>query len=266
MLKLLRIDLLKLTNYRAFWVLNILYALLILGIPAGVIEFLKWLKSAGAEFDGFDPMKIPILHFPDIWQNITYVYTFLKIFLAIIIVISISNEFSYKTVRQNIIDGMSRLDFLKSKLLTILLMSLGSTLLVFLTGFVTGALYTPDITFVEMFEETEFVFAYFLDLFSFLVFSFLLTVMLKRSAVTVFILLVYRPIEGIIILILPGAIKGIGQYFPLQAMSNMIEVPFPRYIFQEINDNVDMMMVSVVIGWTAIFIYAIYAKLKSSDL
>ncbi|TRX62158.1 hypothetical protein FNH22_02225 [Fulvivirga sp. M361] len=266
MLKLLRIDLLKLANYKAFWVLNGLYALLIVGIPAGVIEFLKWLKSAGAEFDGFDPMKIPILHFPDIWQNITYVYTFLKVFLAIIIVISISNEFTYKTVRQNIIDGMSRLDFLKSKLLTILMVSMGSAVLVFLTGLITGALYTPDMAFADMFSEIEFVFAYFLDLFAFLTFSFLLTVILKRSALTVFILLIYRPVEWIIIINLPTAIEGIGQYFPLQAMSNMIEVPFPKYIFQEINDDVNTTMVGVVIAWICLFVYAIYAKLKSSDL
>ena len=266
MLRLLRIDLLKLTSYRAFWVLNILYGLLIIGIPAGVIEFLKWLKALGADFDNFDPMKIPILYFPDIWQNITYVYTLLKIFMAIIVVITISNEFSYKTVRQNIIDGMSRLDFLKSKLATIFLLSLGSALLVFLTGLVTGLIYTPGISFSEMFDGVEFVFAYFLDLFGFLVFAFLLTILLKRSALTVFILMIYRPVELILIAQLPASIESIGEYFPLQAMSNMIEVPFPRYIFKEIQDYVSLGFVAVSLVWVAFFIYAIYSKLKTSDV
>ncbi|MDX1628989.1 MAG: ABC transporter permease, partial [Fulvivirga sp.] len=139
MLRLLKIDLIKLKNYRPFWVLNILYGLLIISIPISVMEFLKWLKAQGADFDGFDPLKIQVLYFPDIWQNITYVYscTILKVFLAIIVVISISNEYSYKTIRQNIIDGMDRNDFLKSKLATIFLLSLGSALLVFITGMVT---------------------------------------------------------------------------------------------------------------------------------
>ncbi len=266
MLRLLRIDLLKLTNYRAFWVLNILYGLLIIGIPAGVIEFLKWLKSIGADFDEFDPMKIPILYFPDIWQNITYVYTLLKIFMAIIVVISISNEFSYKTVRQNIIDGMSRVDFLKSKLSTIFLLSLGSAALVFLTGLITGSIYTPDIEFSEMFDGAEFVLAYFLDLFGFLVFAFLLTILLKRSALTVFILMIYRPLELIIIAQLPRSIEAIGEYFPLQSMSNLIEVPFPRYIFQEIQDYVSLTFVVASFAWVVLFVYAIHSKLKSSDL
>ncbi|MCG8389609.1 MAG: hypothetical protein MJA30_28915 [Cytophagales bacterium] len=266
MLRLLRIDLLKLTSYRAFWVLNILYGLLIIGIPSGVIEFLKWLKSIGADFDNFDPMKIPILYFPDIWQNITYVYTLLKIFMAIIVVITISNEFSYKTVRQNIIDGLSRGDFLKSKLATIFLLSLGSSLLVLLTGLITGLIYTPDVSFSEMFDGVEFVFAYFLDLFGFLVFAFLMTILLKRSALTVFILMIYRPVELILIANLPKAIEGIGNYFPLQSMSNMIEVPFPRYIFREIQDYVSLGFVAVSLLWIVLFVYAIYSKLKASDL
>lgn len=266
MLRLLRIDLKKLTNYRAFWVLNIMYGLLIFSIPITVLEFLKWLKLKGAEFDGFDPMKIPVLHFPDIWQNITYVYTFLKIFLAIVVIISISNEYSYKTIRQNIIDGMSRIDFIKSKLLTILLLSIGSTVFVFLTGLLTGFIYTPDLEVSDIFTGIEFVAAYFLDLFTYMVFAFLLTILLKRSALTVFILLLYTPIEYTITANLPESIEFIGEYFPLHAINNLIEFPFAKYWFQEIQDYVSFSAVAVVLAYLALFIYAIYARLKASDL
>lgn len=266
MLRLLRIDLKKLTNYRAFWVLNIMYGLLIFSIPITVLEFLKWLKAKGAEFDGFDPMKIPVLHFPDIWQNITYVYTFLKIFLAIVVIISISNEFTYKTIRQNIIDGMSRIDFIKSKLLTILLLSIGSTVFVFFTGLLTGFIYTPDVEFSDMFTGAEFILAYFLDLFTYMVFAFLLTILLKRSALTVFILLLYTPIEYTITANLPESVGFIAEYFPLHAINNLIEFPFAKYWFQEIQDYVSLTAVGVVFVYLALFIYAIHAKLKASDL
>lgn len=266
MLKLLKIDLTKLLNYRAFVVLNVLYAFLIVSIPISVIEFLKWLKEKGADFDGFDPMKIPVLHFTDIWQNITYVYTFLKIFLAIVIIISVSNEFSYKTIRQNVIDGLSRLDFLKSKLATILLVSVISTVLVFFTGLITGLIYTPNLDLTDALVGVEFVGAYFLDLLGYLCFAFLFTVILKRSALSIFILLLYRPIELTLIANLPEAISSLGAYFPLQALSNLIEVPFPRYWFQEIQDYVAWDAVAVAIFWIALCIYAIYARLKHSDL
>ncbi len=266
MLRLLKIDLLKLTNYRAFNVLNALYAILIISIPITVIEFLKWLKVKGAEFDGFDPMKIPVLHFTDIWQNVTYVYTFLKIFLAIVVIISVSNEFSYKTIRQNVIDGFSRVDFLKSKLATILLLSVGSTILVFFTCLITGLIYTPNLDRVNIFEGSQFVFAYFLDLLAYLIFAFFLTILFKRSALTVFMLLLYRPIEATIIGLLPDNLDFLGDYLPMQALSLLIEVPFPRYWFQEIQDYVAFDAVAVVLVYIVLFITAIYYRLKTSDL
>ncbi|UII23602.1 ABC transporter permease [Fulvivirga ligni] len=266
MLKLLKIDLKKLANYRAFWVLNILYGFLILSIPISVIEFLKWLKASGVDFDRFDPMKIPVLHFPDVWQNITWVYSFLKIFLAIVVVISVSNEFSYKTVRQNIIDGMSRADFLISKLSTVLLLSVGSTVLVFLTGLVSGLIYTSDLADASILEGSEFVLAYFLDLFTYLVFAFFLTVLFKRSALTVFMLLLYSPFEYIVAAFFPNNLEFITEYFPLHAINNLIEIPFPRYIFREIQDYVSFSAVAVVLFYLCLFIYVIYYKLKSSDL
>ena len=264
--RLLKIDLKKLINYRAFWVLNIMYGLLIFSIPVTVMEFLRWLKSKGADFEDFDPLKVPVLQFPDIWQNITYVYTFLKVFLAIVVIISISNEFSYKTIRQNIIDGMSRVDFIKSKMLTILLLCLGSTLFVFITGLFTGFIYTPEVSFGDMFTGLEFVLAYFLDLVVYMVFAFLLTVLLKRSALTIFILLLYLPIEYAITARLPESVDFLAEYFPMHAINNLIEFPFAKYWFQEIQDYVSMSSVGVAVAYLLIFIYLIYVKLKASDI
>jgi ABC-2 type transport system permease protein len=266
MLRLLKIDLTKLVNYRAFNVLIGLYAILIVSIPITVIEFLKWLKVKGAEFEGFDPMKIPVLHFTDIWQNTTYVYTFLRFFLAIVIILSVSNEFSYKTIRQNVIDGFSRVDFMKSKLATILLLSVGSSVLVFITCLITGLLYTPNLDYADIFVGSEFIFAYFLDLFAFLVFTFFLTIIFKRSALTVFMLLLYRPIEATIIGLLPDSLDFMADYFPMQAVANLIEIPFPRYWFQEIQDYVAFDTVAVVLVYIVVFVMAIYYKLKNSDL
>ena len=268
MLRLLKIDLLKLVNYRTFWVMSALYALLILSIPTSVMEFLKWLNEKGAElFDGnVDLMKIPVLYFPDIWHNITYVFIFLKVFLAILIIITVSNEFSYKTIRQNVIDGLSRLDFIKSKLLMILVLCLGSTLLVFLTGLFTGLIYTPDVNLSDVFYGIEFLFAYFLDILAYSIFAFLLTVVIKRSGLTIALLVLSMPIEYTITANLPEVLNGIVQYFPLHAINNLIEVPFPKYVFMEIQDSVSMTYVGVVMLYIALFVYAIYAKLQKSDV
>lgn len=266
MFRLLKIDLLKLVNYRTFWVLSILYSVLLITIPTSVMEFLKWLKIKGADFDGFDPLKIPVLYFPDIWHNITYVYVFLKIFLVILVIISVSNEFSYKTVRQNVIDGMSRLDFIKSKLYTIILLCLASTAIVFLTGLITGLIYTPEVVTSEIFQGIEFLFAYFLDILAYSIFAFLMTVLIKRSGLTIALLVLSMPIEYTITSNLPDFLNFTVQYFPLHAINNLIEAPFPKYVFIEIQDYVSMNSVIVVIAYIALFIYAIYSKLRRSDI
>ncbi|MDH5475953.1 MAG: hypothetical protein OEX22_09710 [Cyclobacteriaceae bacterium] len=266
MLRLLKIDFKKFVNYRTFWVLMTLYSVLVVSIPTTVMEFLKWLKVKGANFNEFDPLRVPVLYFPDIWQNITYVYAFLKIVLAIVVIISVSNEFSYKTVRQNIIDGMSRIEFVGSKLSTILMLSLYSTLLVFLTGLITGLIYTPNYDFTDIFTGIEFVFAYFLDVLLYLLFAFLLTVLIKRSGLTIALLVIYLPLEYILTANLPNSIDFIGAYFPMHAMNNLIEVPFPKYIFQEIQDYVSMKSVLVALFYIVLFPLAIYKKLKQSDL
>ena len=266
MFKLLIIDLKKLIYYRTFWVLVILYSLLVVSIPISVMEFLKWLKMKGADFDGFDPLKIPVLYFPDIWQNITYVYTFLKIFLAIVVIISVSNEFVYKTIRQNVIDGMSRLDFVKSKLMTITFLAIGSTLLVFLTGLVTGLIYTPNLRSEYIFSEIEFVLAYFLDLFAYLILAFLLTLWIKRSGLAIALMVLLVPIEYTIAALLPDSLEFIGEYLPFHAMNDLISVPFPKYIFMEIKDWVGLEAVVLVFVYVALFVYLIRTKLKTTDL
>ncbi|MCA6073690.1 hypothetical protein [Fulvivirga sedimenti] len=268
MLRLLRIDLRKLANYRPFWVLTLLYGFLIISIPITVIEFLKWLKTKGADFDGFDPMRIPILYFPDIWQNITYVYTLpiMKIFLAIIVIISISNEYSYKTVRQNIIDGFSRWEFLVSKLSTVVLLAIAGSAVVFITGLLTGMIYTPEIEMKYVLDGMEFVFAYFLDMLLYLVLAFFLTTFLKRSALTVFILLIWRPIEFIIIANIPDEVSWIGDLLPMQAAANLIDVPFPRYWFQEIADYIPYTALVIVLGYISLFVFLLYRNLRKSDL
>ena len=138
MSRLLTIEWLKLKHYKAFWILILMYAIGVSIICSSGMFLLEFLKSKGADFDGIDPTIIPLYDFPDVWQNITYIASFLKVILAFLIVISISNEITYRTLRQNVIDGLSKKEFLGSKLLLILAISIMSILLLFIIGISTG--------------------------------------------------------------------------------------------------------------------------------
>src|SRR5262245_11306234 len=146
MLHLLRIDLKKLTSYRTFWVVCGLYFITVGFSTASGMELLRWLvgmiDKLGTEIN-ID--RIPLYHFPDVWLNLVWWSGFFKIVLGVMVVISVTNEFAYRTLRQNIIDGLSRWEFLASKILTNVVLSLLSVAVVFVIATITGFIYTPDI-------------------------------------------------------------------------------------------------------------------------
>jgi ABC-2 type transport system permease protein len=193
MLHLLKIELKKMTSYRTFWVVCGLYFITIGFSTASGMEFLKWLASF---IDGFGENlnidRIPLYHFPDVWLNLVWWSGLFKVLLGIMVVISITNEYSYRTVRQNIIDGLSRWEFLASKLLLIGLLSLTSVLLIFLIAGITGFIYTPDIQWKYVFTDLEFYLAYFLEIFEYLSFALLLGIIVRRSGLTIILLLLSR--------------------------------------------------------------------------
>lgn len=267
MLHLLKIDLKKLIDYRTFWVICGLYFFtLIMGAASGM-EFLKWL---GRTIEGFGQSininRIPLYHFPDIWQNLAWSAGLLKLGLAIMVVISITNEFTYRTIRQNIIDGLSREQFLISKMLTNLLLSALSTVLIFLIALVTGLIYSPAFDFPIGFTGIAFYPAYFLEVFSFLSFSLMLGILIQRSGLTIILLLNSYLIEFIIKQNIDNYFPSIVDFFPLQSIMNLVPLPFARYAFQEIRDYVTVGSIAIAVVWVFLFNYFAYLKLKKSDI
>ncbi len=268
MLHLLKIDLKKLVNYRTFWIVCGLYFFTLAFTTASGMEFLKWLASKGAEFGTkININRIPLYHFPDVWQNLVYISGFFKIVLAIMVVISITNEFTYRTLRQNIIDGMSRWEFLQTKILTNLLLSLMSVIMVFIIGLVTGFIYSPEVDWNYVFTDLEFFPAYFLEVFAFLSFALMLGMFVHRSGLTIILLLLSRIIEAPLDAYFNNHYsESVTQFFPMQSISNLIAMPFARYAFQEIQDYVSLTAVAIVLVWIFVFNYLSYLKLEKSDI
>ncbi|HNP06123.1 MAG TPA: hypothetical protein PKN99_00785 [Cyclobacteriaceae bacterium] len=267
MLHLLRIDLKKLTSYRTFWVVCGLYFFTLGTTTASGMEFLKWLVRMGASFGTeINITRIPFYHFPDVWQNITFVSGFFKAILAFMVVISITNEFTYRTVRQNIIDGLSRYQFILSKVLTNILLSAMSMMMVFIIALITGFIYSPSVEMADLVMDLEFFAAYFLEVFAFLSFALLLGVIIQRSGLTIVVLVLSQMIEAIIRANVDDYVPWLIPYFPMESISNLVPMPFPRYVFQEIQDYVSITSVVIAGAWTFIFNYLAYLKLKRSDI
>jgi ABC-2 type transport system permease protein len=267
LLHLLKIDLKKLTNYRTFWIVGGLYFLVIGVGAASGMEFLKLLART---FEGFGQniniKRIPLYHFPDVWTNLIWTAGMIKIVLGVLVVISITNEFTYRTARQNIIDGLSRTEFLLSKVLTNALLSLASVIIIFCVGLGTGLIYSPILSVERIFTDLEFFPAYFLEVFMFLSYALMLGMLIQRSGLTIILLLLSQMIELIITENLDDVVPALIPFFPMKSIWNIVECPFPRYALMEIKDYVSITAVAIAAGWTFAFNYFAYLKIKLADI
>src|SRR6201996_2594313 len=127
MLKILRVEWMKVKNYRTFW---ILLAISVISIPAFSYSLYNLMNNSFPKVKGKSVLGSPFA-FPDVWQTVSWNSTWLFIIPAILIITLVTNEFTYKTHRQNIIDGWSRGQFVGVKLVVVLLLSIVSTIMVF---------------------------------------------------------------------------------------------------------------------------------------
>lgn len=267
MLHLLKVDLKKLTSYRTFWVVCGLYFITLAFFTASGMELLKWLARMIEGFgSSLNINRIPLYHFPDVWLNLIYVSGLFKVVLGIMTVISITNEFQYRTIRQNVIDGLSRWEFIGSKILMNVLLSLLSVVMIMLISFVTGLIYSPSIDWNFVFADMEFLIAYFIEIFAYLSFALMLGILVQRSGLTIILLLLGPMLEFIIKANVDDYVPNLIQFFPLESITNLVPLPFKRYAFQEIRDYLTLSSIAIALIWSVLFNYFGYLKLRRSDI
>ncbi|MBQ0735747.1 ABC transporter permease [Aquimarina celericrescens] len=278
MLRLLNIEFQKLRYNKAAKVITITYFVLITFIALiASIEF----NFAGVKFRIADQ---GIFNFPYIWHFNTFIGAWAKLFLAIVIVSMMANEYSHRTLKQNLIDGLSKKEFIGSKFLTVLVFSLVSTLFLFIVSMILGLSFSDYNEFSIIFSDLEYMVAYFVKLIGFFAFCMFLGILVKRSAFALGFLFIWWIVENIIYAVLKFKVfKGtdiadnIVQFFPLESMDNLIGEPFSRLNFIQTAANqlgesfqkdyaVHWYEILIVLTWTVIFIYFSYALLKKRDL
>lgn len=276
--RLLSIELQKIWKNRASKVLTITYFVLLTFIAL----------FAAIKFD-IGPFKLHlanegIFNFPYIWHFNTYFAAILKIFLAVVIVSMMANEYSYGTLKQNLIDGMSKKEFIQSKFITVVLFAGVSTLFIFIVSLILGLQFSSFDEVSIIFSDLEYLLAYFIKLVGFFSFCLFLGILIKRSAFALGFLFFWNIVEGIISGILNFKIfpdddraEYITQFLPLQSMSNLIVEPFTRLKFvksigtqvgiENIKDySVHWYSIAIVLAWTAIFVFLSYKIIKKRDL
>ncbi|HAX14529.1 MAG TPA: ABC transporter permease, partial [Leeuwenhoekiella sp.] len=192
MLRLLTIEFYKLKHSRSSKVLSIAYFV--------ILSFIALIASIEFNLGDFQ-IRIAdqgIFNFPFIWHFNTWVAATLKFFLAIVIVSMISNEYSNRTLKQNLIDGLSKKEFMLSKFYTVIAFAALSTLFIFVMTLILGYSFSDYTEFSIVTREMEFLLAYFFKLVGFFSFCLFLGVLVKRSAFALGFLFVWWIFENIL--------------------------------------------------------------------
>ncbi|AXG75097.1 ABC transporter permease [Flavobacterium arcticum] len=280
MKRLLNIELQKLWQNTSSKVLIITYFVL--------LSFIALLASVNFKIIGIDFRLADqgIFNFPYIWHFNTYIADTLKFFLALIVVSMMSNEYTYGTLKQNLIDGMSKKEFIQSKFLTVLVFALGSTLFIFFMSLILGYSFSSYTEASIVFSDLGYISSYFLKLTAFFSFCLFAGMLVKRSAFAIGFVFLWYIVEGLLFLLLRWMIikdsvitNNIVQFFPLQSISSLIKEPVSRFQAYKAIENLNNGGIvtekfygthwyefAIAIFWTAFFIFMSYRILKKRDL
>ncbi len=281
MKRLLTLEYLKNINYKPFRILSIIYFIILGGLLfIGLVDFKLFDKfNINLKTEG-------IYEFPYIWSFTTYIVGLLKIFLGLIIVFSVCQEFTNRMFKQNTIDGLSRKEFITSKFLTILMFSLLSTILVFLITLFLGYTYSTKTDFSLVTQEMYFIGCYFVKLVGFFTFLLFLSVLFRKSIFVLIGLFVWSIVETILISVEKASYMagvnpdqaieklqhytGITSFLPLESFGNLLKNPLLRLKTAKmfgITTDFPFPTYSVLasIFWIGIFLIGSFLILKRRD-
>lgn len=268
MLKLLRVEWLKVKSYRTFW---ILLAMTILSIPGLNYLIYSLMNNSFPKANGKSIVGSPFA-FPDAWQTVSWNSALLFIIPAILIITLTTNEYTFKTHRQNVIDGWSRQQFISVKLFELLLLSIVCTVTVFLTALVFGCVANKLPPDVSLWQDVRFVSFYFVQMISYSTIAFLMAVLIKRAGLAIAAFLGYLLAENIVVGFFSNVYKmDFVNYLPEQVTDSLIPQPYLRKLLQsqqQIADWEHHLPIYVVVAALYLTVYCVLCsrRFTTSDL
>lgn len=266
MLRLLKIEWLKLKHYRTFWILSALYCISIFGLN-NIAFYIQQKIYEAKQAKGMAEAVIgsPPYSFPQAWQMTSYMSGFLLFFPGLLMIIFVTNEYSFKTHRQNIIDGWSRWDFISVKMALAVLLSVFSTVVVFLAAIVFGSISGGDpVSFTNFYYLGYF----FIQALSYTMMGLLFAVLLKRGGLAIGLFFLYSVVlENIAAGVLNKFANYSGRYLPLKSAGTLIPLPVFENLQKQIlkTPNYTALLI-VALLYLLLYFLAVKTKFERDDL
>lgn len=272
-MRLLQIELKKLIGNKSFWVFSLIF-LVFLPVIVLLVP-----NIAGDTVNGVEIYPLIPKSYSTSWYYISWISSWFSMFiLAFVLIYHISNEYAYRTVRQNVIDGLSRNDFIKGKLFLLLFLAVLATVYVFIIGMIGGIIFESnvpeqsssifaffpgnnqpqEIDFGSFFDGVQNVFGFFIQITAYFSFALLLGFLIKKGALAILIYFASFIVEMIIgAQLTANEIGGIYSYFPLNSFSTILPNPGWEAILTGISspNSIDWLNILVILIYIATFIF-----------
>ncbi len=266
---LIKLEWLKMKNYTAFRVLSFLFVLTFpLLLIAG--KRIQAPQQAQTFIDSF-------YSFPTVFEILGYVGNWLAFFfLGFMALLSVTNDYTNKTLRQNMLTGLSRKEFILSKLYFVAAVCGFVTLYYILIGSVFGFFNTPKIYLSDFTDSLAIFGKFYLMCFGYCVFGLLIGLIIKKTGLALFIYLAYT------MFIEPGIRWGFHSrvinnstmhYYPLNAIEDLIPNPLKDKAdaFQGNFEGMTIFLSSteailVATIYIALFIFLLFFVINKRDL
>lgn len=256
-MNLLRLELKKILPYRSFWIILGTYAVLI---------FLFVYSSQRMDINN-SKLGSTLFQFPDIWNNLTYIGNIFNILLGVLIIVLISDEYSFRTLRQQVIDGLSRMELVLAKFYIVLTVAAVSTLFLLAVGLFFGFMYSYDTSTSAVTSQLGHLFYYFVQTIGIMSLAMLFSFIIKKSGLSIIAFLAYvMIIEPLLHTMVPDHIFN---FFPSKVLSSLTPNPLQGMLNQA-TTPADILSPAMALApaliYTGLFLLVSYLILKLRDL
>lgn len=226
MTNLLHTEWLKMHKYKAFWWMAGIIMLSYPGINYLFHQIYREMVSSDNERGMIVKMLVgnPFT-FPEVWHTVAYFSSLFVFIPSVIIIMFITNEYTFKTHRQNIIDGWSRRQFMISKMIDVLLISVLVTALYTVMAIIIG-LVNKGANDGNIWNGAKYIGLFALQTFAQLSIAFLIAFLTRKAFIALGIFLFYFIIlEPIVVGLSKVKANDIGRFMPLELSDRLVPVP-----------------------------------------
>lgn len=259
MIKLLKIEWIKISRRSSFWILLGLFAI---ATPIAVFVFSNF--TVETEQGELQISNLLAYETELIWQISAFVSSYL-VWLPVVILVSVlSNDLNFNIVRQHVIEGLNRTEIITSKLLLVVAISAAATVLMALTAIY----FVHNFGFLDESIEAAKLFAvagtYFLYVLGYLSFALLLTLFLKSTGFTLILMLLWAWIAEPVIRFFDRS--DVTDFLITNTFNDLIHNPILEAAgFSEFHMDTQYAVIGSLI-WVSICLGLSYYKIMKSDL